>query len=397
MSLRLVHLSDLHLGYRQYQRLTPGGINQREADVAATFQRAIDRIIQIAPDVILIVGDVFHTVRPSNQAILHAFLQLSRLRRELPSTDVVMIAGNHDTPRSSETGGILQLFAGLGINVVDREAKNVEFPERDLSVLAIPDVPGDLPPRRPHGKFRHNVLALHGEIAGMIPAHIAQADRAAVELSKSDLQASRWSYVALGHYHVYQEVEPNAFYSGSLDYTSVNTWGEKREEPMRGLRGKGFIVRDLETGEHRFELLPPSRDFIDLPSFSAKNMTVDELNARLRAVVERDAREIDDQVVRLIIYDLPRHVARELDHKLLREYKRRALTFLLDVRRPETSSLSISGAAGKRASLAELLRDHLSSRLIDADIDRSQLVERGLAYLDQAESVAPESPAGQAM
>ena len=34
--MRLVHLSDLHLGYRQYQRLTPGGINQREADVAAT-------------------------------------------------------------------------------------------------------------------------------------------------------------------------------------------------------------------------------------------------------------------------------------------------------------------------------------------------------------------------
>jgi hypothetical protein len=32
--LRLVHLADLHLGYRQYQRLTPRGINQREADVA---------------------------------------------------------------------------------------------------------------------------------------------------------------------------------------------------------------------------------------------------------------------------------------------------------------------------------------------------------------------------
>lgn len=395
--MKLVHLSDLHLGYRQYQRLTPGGINQREADVALTFQRAIDRIIEIAPDVILIVGDVFHSVRPTNQAILHAFIQLSRLRRELPSTDVVMIAGNHDTPRSSETGGILQLFAGLGINVVDREARNLEFPERDLSVLAIPDVPGDLPARRPQGRLRYNVLALHGEIAGMIPAHIAQADRAAIELSKSDLQASRWSYVALGHYHVYQEVEPNAFYSGSLDYTSVNTWGEKREEPMRGVRGKGFIVRDLETGAHRFEVLPASRDFIDLPSFSAKGMTVDELNARLRNVVEQDARDIDDQVVRLIIYDLPRHLARELDHKLLREYKRRALNFHLDVRRPETSVVSIAGAPGKRASLAELLRTHLANRLIDADIDREQLIARGLGYLDQAEHTVPETAAGQAI
>ena len=39
--MRLVHLSDLHLGYRQYQRLTPGGVNQREADVATTFRTLV--------------------------------------------------------------------------------------------------------------------------------------------------------------------------------------------------------------------------------------------------------------------------------------------------------------------------------------------------------------------
>lgn len=395
--MKLVHLSDLHLGYRQYQRLTPGGINQREADVALTFQRAIDRIIEIAPDVILIVGDVFHSVRPSNQAILHAFIQLSRLRRELPAADIVLIAGSHDTPRSSETGGILQLFGALGIDVVDREAKHLVFPERNLSVLAVPDAGQDVPVLRPQGGFRYNVLALHGVIAGMIPPHVVQADRAGIELTKSDLNASRWNYVALGHYHVYEEVEANVFYSGSLDYTSLDLWHDKRTEPMRGVRGKGFIVRDLETGAHRFEVLPASRDFIDLPSFSAKGMTVDELNARMRKVVEQDARDIDDQVVRLIIFDLPRHMARELDHKLLREYKRRALNFHLDVRRPETSVIAMTGAPGKRASLAELLRTHLANRLIDADIDREQLIARGLEYLDQAEHTAPELASGQAI
>ena len=67
--MRLVHLSDLHLGFRQFQRQTPAGINQREADVAASFARAIDRLIAIAPDVVLVGGDVFHTVRPTNTAI----------------------------------------------------------------------------------------------------------------------------------------------------------------------------------------------------------------------------------------------------------------------------------------------------------------------------------------
>ena len=120
--MRLVHLSDLHLGYRQYQRLTPGGINQREADVASTFRTAIDRMIELSPDVVLVAGDMFHTVRPTNQAILHAFVQFSRLVQSLPNAEIVLVAGNHDSPRSTETGGILQLFAQLGLQVVDREA-----------------------------------------------------------------------------------------------------------------------------------------------------------------------------------------------------------------------------------------------------------------------------------
>src|SRR3569833_162879 len=107
--MRLVHLSDLHLGYRQYQRLTPGGLNQREADVAATFRTAIDRVIALRPDAVVVAGDVFHSVRPTNQAIISAFLQFARLRAELPDAAIVVVAGNHDVPRTTETGGILRL------------------------------------------------------------------------------------------------------------------------------------------------------------------------------------------------------------------------------------------------------------------------------------------------
>ena len=83
--MRLVHLSDLHLGFRQYQRLTPGGINQREADVAGAFKRALDLTVSLKPEIVLLAGDIFHTVRPGNPAILHAFQQFARLRRELPN------------------------------------------------------------------------------------------------------------------------------------------------------------------------------------------------------------------------------------------------------------------------------------------------------------------------
>ena len=138
--MRLVHLSDIHLGFRQYQRQTPTGINQREADVATSLRRVIDKVIELKPDLVLIAGDVFNAARPSNPAILHAFQQFSRLMHMLPDATVAIVAGNHDTPRTAETGCILGLFSALGITVVEREPKRITFHQHDLSILAVPDM-----------------------------------------------------------------------------------------------------------------------------------------------------------------------------------------------------------------------------------------------------------------
>src|SRR5687767_9098366 len=132
--MRLVHLADLHLGYRQYQRLTPAGINQRESDVALSFKRAVDQVIALRPDLVVVAGDVFHSSRPSNAAILHAFRQFLRLRNELPKSPIVMVAGTHDTPRTSESGSIMGLFEQIGVFVASSEAKLFPFPELDLEV-----------------------------------------------------------------------------------------------------------------------------------------------------------------------------------------------------------------------------------------------------------------------
>lgn len=390
--MRLVHLSDLHLGYRQYQRLTPGGINQREADVAATFRTAIDRIIALRPDVIVVAGDVFHSVRPTNQAILHAFMQFGRLTQALPGAIVVLVAGNHDTPRSTETGGILQLFAQLGLTVVDREARRLVFPERELSILAVPDVPNMVRPSlTPDPDARINLLVLHGEVQGMLPANIMATDRAPVEISHEELGASRWDYVALGHYHVYREIAPNAFYSGSIDYTSANTWGELYEERIAAIGGKGFIERNLITGAHHFHVLPPARQLIDLPPVSARGLSPAEVDERIRAALDRCEGGIDEKIVRLTVRDAPRHVTRELDHRAIREYKRRALSFQLDLRRPEALRLHGTGSPGRRPSLNEIVREKLLTRALDSDVDRAALVERALAYLDEAQTVAAPS------
>jgi exonuclease SbcD len=389
--MRLIHLADLHLGYRQYQRLTPTGINQREADVARAFQRAVDRILELRPDIVLVAGDVFHSVRPTNPAIVHAFRQFSRLRDGLPGAPIVVIAGNHDAPRAAESGGILGLFLELGIEVVAANPRRIPFPQQDLEIFAVPANMARDVDLKPGDQAKHKVLLLHEELEGVLPRLTWRPEQFANELPLAALNPELWSYVALGHYHVYRRVAPRVYYSGALEYTSNNVWGELAEESVLRLSGKGFIEHDLETGAHTFHVLEPARAVLDLPAIQARGMTAPELDFAIRETVEACPGGIDGRIVRLMAYDVPRHIARGLDHRALRDYRRRALHFHLDARRPDVvRTQASSGAPGRRATLAELVRDSLRSRHIDKDIDREELVGLGLRYLRDAE--AAESP-----
>ncbi len=383
--LRLVHLSDLHLGYRQYQRVTARGINQREADVALSFTRAIDKVIELAPEVVLIGGDIFHQVRPTNTAIIHAYQQFARLRAALPHAEIVMVAGNHDTPRALDTVCILRLFTPLGLHVVDGKPDALEFPSLDLSVMAVAMNQHPRPQLTPSGNHRWNVLLLHGVVENMLGPFASPSILWSEEIPQEDLHPAQWDYIALGHYHVYRRIAPNQFYSGSTDYTSSNTWGDKIEEQLAGVPGKGIIEHDLATGAHTFHPLTPSREFIELPEVPARGLTAEEVNDEIRRAVETCPGGIDDKVVRIALRDVARHVVRQLDHRQLREFRRRALHFQVDPHRPDIIRTSGHGAPGRRPSLAEFVRDKLRERVVPSDVDREALVELGLKYLKDAE------------
>lgn len=389
--MRLVHLSDLHLGFRRYQRVTKAGANQREADVALSFSRAITRIIEIAPDVIVVAGDVFHSVRPNNSAIIHAVKQVQRLADALPQSRLVMIAGNHDLPRSSDTLCILSLFQEFGATVVHRDTERVKIDALDLSILCVPELlSGDKPELQPDPGSRYNVLLLHGIIVGAVPMTEQNAAKVSARYEVTDVSAG-WDYVALGHHHVYKQVRAGMYYSGSLDYVSSNPWFEDvKEEREAKLPGKGIIEHDLATGKHKFHLIDGVRKHIDIGPISARGLNAEGVDALIRATVDKTPRGIDDKVVRLVVLDLPRHVARELDYKSIREFGRRALHFLLDARRPEAlrTGAANSGSPGRRPSLAETLRDRLLARPLEAGTDRERLVSLGLEYLRQADEIA---------
>ncbi len=393
--MKIAHLADVHLGFRQFQRLDASGVNQREADVAAAFRRAIDAVIERRPDAVVIAGDLFHSVRPTNRAIIEAFSGLRRLRAALPQAPVVLIAGNHDTPRSVEAGSILKLMGALGVDVVDDTARRLDYPALGLAVLAVPHAAllGERESGgwRPVAGARHNVLVTHPEIPGLFPEGIEDYGGARVELA--ELGNGAFDYVALGHYHLVHEAAPRVWYSGSLEYTSPNIWGEWREEHRRHLT-KGFLMADLEARAVERVNLVPERRIRDLDWLDAEGMTAAELDAGIAGRLSEVPGGVEDAVVRLVVQNVPRALAHALDHEALRPYRARALHLHLDLRRPEPAQRLI-GVGGPTSSrpLVEVVADYLGRRPLDADLDRGRLVAMGREYLDEVERTLLEGEA----
>ncbi len=387
--MKLVHFSDLHLGYRQYHRSTTGGLNQREADVAIAFKKTMDAVIDLKPDVIVIGGDVFHSVRPTTPAILHAYKQFARLRELLPDTIVVMVAGNHDTPRTTETGHIIRLFSALGVTVVDTKPKRLVFRDGELSILAVPSNIRPRPAFERDPSAKYNVLLIHDIIAGVVPQYGSLTDADNRALTVDELNTSQWDYVAFGHYHVYHKISTNAYYSGALEYTSSNIWGEIDDEAAKRVSGKGFIEHDLSTGSHKFHTVSLARRVVDLPAIQGASLSASELSDAITFAVESSTDGIENKIVRLVVRDVPRHVLRDIDHRKIREFKRSALHFLLDVRKPAPVRIDMSGAPGRRASLLETVKIMLETRDMTPGIDRQSLVDLGMHYLLEADRLAP--------
>jgi DNA repair exonuclease SbcCD nuclease subunit len=335
-----------------------------------------------------VAGDLFHSVRPTNAAIVFAFRQFQRLREQLPGAPVVLIAGNHDTPRSTETGSILRLFEELGVDVASDEPRRFVYPALDLSVLAVPHqslMGPERPVLRPEGSERRRVLVLHGEIEGVFPFDRSGAEYGGAMLGLEELAPSEWSYVALGHYHVQHRVAPRVWYAGSLEYVSPNLWGELVDEVDHGALGKGWLLVDVDRGTVERRPVPLAREILDLEPVEADGLQADAVDALIAARVAAVPGGVADKVVRIRIHNIPRHVARELDHAAIRALKATALHFHLDLRRPELHRTVGTGAPGRRQTLPELVRSYLERRPLPAELDRERFVQLGEALMDSVE------------
>jgi DNA repair protein SbcD/Mre11 len=379
---RIAHTSDWHLGHRRYDRLTQTGINTREADVARSFSRLIDALIIVEPDVILVAGDVFDHVHPSNHAVVHALSEMARLRAAVPDAIVIMVAGNHDAPRQSATGSILPVFAQHGVHVIDRGAERLRF--GDLSVLCVPDTPGvERLNLTPDPDARQNVLLIHCGIQGA-----KQAGAYGHDVSLEQIAAPEWDLIAVGDFHDVERVTERAFYCGAIDVVSSNPWVENKT--------KGFLVHDLDDDSHEFIELPSSRTIVDLPLIYGRDLAAAQLDALIADALASVPGGYENAIVRLVVSDVSRETGHALDQRAIKRYRARCLSFQLDLRKPERESLPMIIRDGqRRLSMGEILEAHVAKRELPPDVDRAAMLVEMHRYVADAygSEAAGPSPA----
>lgn len=321
--MRIVHLADTHLGYRHLTRTDDAGRNVREQDVYRVFEEAIKRIIELKPDAVIHAGDLFDSYHPTSRALGAALDALRRLKRaRIP---VVVIAGNHSTPRYAHVGHVFEVLERFGgVHAVWREPQTIEL--GDLAVHAIPHHPDpqlleqSIYAAEPRAGLT-NVLMLHAGLDGL--ARVGAGESGSVSISGGSLEAvAGFDYIALGHLHAREGVRVNACYAGSLERLSF------ADQEVR----KGFIEADLsltatDPGRVRFhDTTPRAMATIGPIDGSSDGDLVDQI---IDAAAEI---ELEGAIVRCLLVGVDQERFRTLDLPRLRSHFALCLHFEL---RPE--------------------------------------------------------------
>lgn len=367
--MRLVHISDTHLGFFAYSRSDPDlGINQREADFYRAFAQAIDKVIALKPDVVVHAGDLFDGVRPQNRAIDVALRQLIRLSES--GTEIVLISGNHSTPKMRETGNIFRIFEHLdGIHPV-HEPGVAEIVVGDATIHAIPHSAN--PPMnevlsllQPSKLTRHNVLMLHAGIEG---SSRYRTDHINQQLIAPDNIPKDMDYVALGHYHEFAELTKGMCYSGSTERLGFGEVGQR----------KGIVEVDLDRGTTEFHELDV-RDMYDIESIDAEGLTAMEVFGEVKSRLEDSP--LEGAIARLIVANVRSDTARSLDTLSLKRMASSALYFDLKIQRADSEPIR-----EQRDSTIDSLEHEYGlfvERLNIPDERKKRLLSLGASYLTE--------------
>ncbi|MFY7931654.1 MAG: exonuclease subunit SbcD [Microcystis aeruginosa] len=321
--IKILHLSDIHMGSGfSHGRLNPKtGLNTRLEDFMGSLSLCIDRAIASPVDLVLFGGDAFPDATPPpfvHEAFASQFRRLADAN--IPT---VLLVGNHDQHSQGNGGVSLSIYRTLavpGFIVGDRlTTHRITTRNGDIQVITLPWLTRATLLTRPEteglslsgvNELLINRLepVLEGEIRQLdtslptvLLAHL-MADRASLGAERflavgkgftvplSLLNRPQFEYVALGHVHKHQNLNPSndppIVYPGSIDRVDFS---EEKED-------KGYVLIEVAKGEVKWEFCPlPVRPFrsIEVDVSEAENPQKELLKALKKY-------DIQEAVIRLV-------------------------------------------------------------------------------------------------
>jgi exonuclease SbcD len=302
--IKILHLSDIHMGSGfSHGRLNPKtGLNTRLEDFMGSLSLCIDRAIASPVDLVLFGGDAFPDATPPpfvHEAFASQFRRLADAN--IPT---VLLVGNHDQHSQGNGGVSLSIYRTLavpGFIVGDRlTTHRITTRNGDIQVITLPWL-NELLINRLEPVLEGEIRQLDTSLPTVLLAHL-MADRASLGAERflavgkgftvplSLLNRPQFEYVALGHVHKHQNLNPSndppIVYPGSIDRVDFS---EEKED-------KGYVLIEVAKGEVKWEFCPlPVRTFrsIEVDVSEAENPQKELLKALKKY-------DIQEAVIRLV-------------------------------------------------------------------------------------------------
>lgn len=230
--MKIIHTGDWHLGHRLY--------NYDRTDEEEHFFRQLTELMRTErPDALVVSGDIFHTCAPGNDVAKRFTDRLLAVQAASPETEVVVIAGNHDSYSRLEIDRSLWTHCHVRIFGTPEETRDgfadftrniVELPGKGLIAAVpfchernFPAVAGTSGENRQEAYFsgmQEQIKTMNEKgLPTVLVAHLAAGseisfsgqEKDAViggeECVEPDVLGTGYDYIALGHIHCPQWVK----------------------------------------------------------------------------------------------------------------------------------------------------------------------------------------------
>lgn len=313
--MKLIHLSDLHLGKRvnEFSMLE---------DQQFILTKIINIIDEQKPDGVIIAGDVYDKSVPSAEAVELFDDFLVRLsKRDLK---VFVISGNHDSAERIAFGGRLMNKSGIYMSPVYNgkvEPITINDEWGEINVYMLPFVkPTNVRRYYPESEIvtytdavktavdgmnidasKRNILVTHQFVTGALRTESEDISVGGTDNVDASVFAD-FDYVALGHIHRSQSCTSNFIrYSGTPLKYSFSEVGDNKSVTVVTIKAKGDITLD-------FISLTPKRDMVEIKG-SYEELTLKSFwenttyNEDYMHITLTDEEDVPDALARLrVIY-----------------------------------------------------------------------------------------------